>query len=31
MTEAENSIMDTLKKLQGVLSKVYEREITPNS
>jgi hypothetical protein len=30
MTEAENSVMDTLKKLQGVLSKVYEKEITPN-
>lgn len=30
MTEAENSIVETLKKLEDVLSKVYEKDITPN-
>lgn len=30
MTEAENSMVETLKKLEGVLSKVYEKDITPN-
>ena len=30
MTEAENSMLETLKKLENVLSKVYEKEITPN-
>ena len=31
MTEAENSMVETLKKLEAVLSKVYEKDITPNS
>jgi hypothetical protein len=30
MTEAENSIVGTLKKLEDVLSKVYKKDITPN-
>lgn len=30
MTEAENSMVETLKKLEDVLSKVYEKEITPD-
>jgi hypothetical protein len=30
MTEAENSMVETLKKLEAVLSKVYEKDITPN-
>ena len=30
MTEAENSMVATLKKLEDVLSKVYEKDITPN-
>jgi len=30
MTEAENSMVGTLKKLEEVLSKVYEKDITPN-
>ena len=30
MTEAENSVAETLKKLEDVLSKVYEKDITPN-
>ena len=30
MTEAENSMVETLKKLETVLSKVYEKDITPN-
>jgi hypothetical protein len=30
MTEAENSVVETLKKLEDVLSKVYEKDITPN-
>ena len=30
MTEAENSMVTTLKKLEDVLSKVYEKDITPN-
>ena len=30
MTEAENSMLETLKKLEDVLSKVYEKDITPN-
>lgn len=30
MTEAENSMVETLKKLEDVLSKVYEKDITPN-
>ena len=30
MTEAENSMVETLKKLEEVLSKVYEKDITPN-
>ena len=28
MTEAENSMVETLKKLEDVLSKVYEKDIT---
>jgi hypothetical protein len=27
LTEAENSMMGTLKKLEGVLSKVYKKDI----
>ena len=30
MTEAENSMVETLKKLEDVLSKVYEKDITPD-
>ena len=30
MTEAENSMVETLKKLEDVLSKVYEKDITQN-
>jgi hypothetical protein len=30
MTEAENSMVGTIKKLEDVLSKVYEKDITPN-
>jgi len=30
MTEAENSMVETIKKLQDVLSKVYKKDITPN-
>ena len=30
MTEAENSVAETLQKLEDVLSKVYEKDITPN-
>jgi|SRR5690349_5630461 len=30
MTEAENSMVDTIKKLETVLSKVYQKDITPN-
>lgn len=30
MTEAENSMVETLKKLEDVLSKVYEKDIPPN-
>ena len=30
MTEAENSMVETLKKLEVVLSKVYEKDIMPN-
>lgn len=29
MVEAENSMMDTLKKLEAVLSKVYKKDIQP--
>ena len=30
MTAAENSMVETLKKLEAVLSKVYKKDITPN-
>lgn len=30
MTEAENSMVETIKKLEDVLSKVYAKDITPN-
>lgn len=30
MTEAENSMIDTLQRLETVLSKVYKKDITPN-
>ena len=30
MTAAENSMAETLKKLEAVLSKVYKKDITPN-
>jgi len=30
MTEAENAMVATLKKLEDVLSKVYEKDITPD-
>ena len=30
MTEAENSMVETIKKLEDVLSKVYKKDITPN-
>ena len=30
MTEAENSVVETIKKLEDVLSKVYKKDITPN-
>ncbi|HET6595822.1 MAG TPA: hypothetical protein VFG81_09375 [Anaerolineales bacterium] len=30
MTQAENSMGETLKKLEDVLSKVYKKDITPN-
>ena len=29
MTEAENSMLETIKKLESVLSKVYRKEINP--
>ena len=29
MTEAENSMLETIKKLESVLSKVYKKEINP--
>jgi hypothetical protein len=29
MDEAENSVLDTLKQLEAVLSKVYRKEILP--
>jgi hypothetical protein len=31
MTEAENSILETIGRLQTVLSKVYKKDINPNS
>ena len=30
MTDAENSVLETTKKLETVLSKVYKKDITPN-
>jgi hypothetical protein len=30
MTEAENSMIDTIQRLEAVLSKVYKKDITPN-
>src|SRR5688572_1413528 len=30
MTEAENAVVETLKQLEAVLSKIYEKDITPN-
>ena len=30
MTEAENSMIDTIRRLETVLSKVYKKDITPN-
>jgi hypothetical protein len=30
MTEAENSMIDTIQRLETVLSKVYNKDITPN-
>jgi len=30
MTEAETSMIDTIQKLETVLSKVYKKDITPN-
>ena len=30
MTEAENSVLETTKQLETVLSKVYKKDITPN-
>ena len=30
MTEAENSMIETIKQLEAVLSKVYKKDITPN-
>lgn len=30
MTQAENAMAETLKKLEDVLSKVYKKDITPN-
>jgi hypothetical protein len=30
MTESENLMMETIKKLEAVLSKVYKKDITPN-
>jgi len=30
MTEAENSMVETIKKLEDVLSKVYKKDITPD-
>lgn len=30
MTEAENSMIDTVQRLEAVLSKVYKKDITPN-
>jgi len=30
MTEAENSMIDTIQRLETVLSKVYKKDITPN-
>jgi hypothetical protein len=30
MTEAENSMIETIKQLETVLSKVYKKDITPN-
>ncbi len=31
MTEAENSMLETIKQLEDVLSKVYKKDITPNN
>ncbi|NWG05115.1 MAG: hypothetical protein HXY35_00360 [Chloroflexi bacterium] len=31
MTEAENSVIETTKKLEGVLSRVYKKDINPGS
>jgi hypothetical protein len=30
MTEAENSMLETIQRLEAVLSKVYKKDITPN-
>jgi hypothetical protein len=30
MTEAENSMLATIQRLETVLSKVYKKDITPN-
>jgi len=30
MTEAENSMIETIQRLESVLSKVYKKDITPN-
>jgi hypothetical protein len=30
MTEAENSMIDTIQRLETVLSKVYKKDLTPN-
>jgi hypothetical protein len=30
LNEAENSVAETLKKLEAVLSKVYKKDIHPN-
>ena len=30
LTEAENSVVETTQKLEAVLSKVYQKDITPN-
>jgi hypothetical protein len=30
MTEAENSMIDTIQRLENVLSKVYKKDISPN-
>jgi hypothetical protein len=29
MNEAENSMLETIKRLEAILSKVYEKDITP--